>query len=99
MQKLASLETSRDDDKDTDSTLETAPIQPRKPVPTPRQPALWKAVQHAKLQGTSLRGIARELGISRNRVRRYAHALSPPANRPRLKPEEPAAEPIPESAD
>ena len=68
-------------------------------MPTPRQQALWKAVQHAKLQGTSLRGIARELGISRNKVRRYAHALSPPANRPRLKPEEPAAEPIPESAD
>ena len=99
LQRLASLETSRDYDRDADLTLETAPIQPRKPVPTPRQLALWKAVQHAKLQGTPLRGIARELGISRNTVRRYAHASSPPANRPRLKPEEPAAEPIPESAD
>ena len=99
LQKLASLETSRDYDRDTDLTLETAPVQPWKPVRTPRQLTLWKAVQHAKLQGTSLRSIARELGISRNTVRRYAHALSPPANRPRVKPEEPAAEPIPENAD
>ena len=47
----------------------------RKPEPTPRQLALWKAVQHAKLQGVSLRGIARELGFSRNTVRRYARTL------------------------
>ena len=57
----------------------TAPY--RKPVPTPRQFALRKAVQHAQPQGVSLRGIARELGLSRNTVRRYAYALSPPANR------------------
>ena len=29
-------------------------------------------MQHAKLQGVSLRGIARELGIARNNARRYA---------------------------
>ena len=71
----------------------------RKPEPTPRQLALWKAVQHAKLQGVSLRGIARELGISRNTVRRYAYATSPPANHPRALPPESATESIPEYAD
>jgi hypothetical protein len=71
----------------------------RKPEPTPRQLALWKAVQHAKLQGVSLRGIARELGISRNTVRRYAYATSPPANHPRALPPESATDSIPEYAD
>jgi transcriptional regulator with XRE-family HTH domain len=50
--------------------------------------ALWKAVQHAKLRGLSLRAIARELGIACNTVRRYARTLTPPANRPRNAPEE-----------
>ena len=49
---------------------------------TPRQLALWKAVQHAKIQGLSLREIARQLGVSRNTVRKYARALSQPTNRP-----------------
>ncbi|MYA50072.1 MAG: ISNCY family transposase [Chloroflexi bacterium] len=49
---------------------------------TPRQLALWKAVQHAKIQGFSLREIARQLGISRNTVRKYARALTQPTNRP-----------------
>ena len=40
--------------------------------PAPRQLALWKAVQHAKLRSVSLPSIARELGIARNTVRRYA---------------------------
>ena len=45
-------------------------------------------MHHAKLQGLSLREIARELGIARNTVRRYARALTPPANRPRVLPKE-----------
>ena len=49
---------------------------------TPRQLALWKAVQHARIQGLALREIARQLGISRNTVRKYAHALTQPTNRP-----------------
>ena len=49
---------------------------------TPRQLALWKAVQHARVQGLSLREIARQLGISRNSVRKYARALTKPSNRP-----------------
>ena len=49
---------------------------------SPRQLALWRAVQEAKVQGISLREIARQLGISRNTVRKYAHALTQPTNRP-----------------
>ncbi len=49
---------------------------PRKP--TPRQVALWEAVQEAKVRGLSIRGIARELGIHRNTARKYAAAERPP---------------------
>ena len=49
---------------------------------TPRQLALWKAVQQAKVQGLSLREIARQLGVHRNTVRKYARALTQPSNRP-----------------
>ena len=47
----------------------------------PLKQALWKAVRHAKLQGVSLRGIARQLGISRNTVRKYVDLPAPPINR------------------
>ena len=53
--------------------------------PTPRQRARWKAVQRAKLNGLSIRGIARELGIHRDTARRYMAAESPPMMRPRVK--------------
>lgn len=49
---------------------------------TPRQLALWKAVQQAKAQGLSLRAISRELGIHRNTVSKYARSLTQPTNRP-----------------
>ena len=52
-------------------------IAPAYRATTPRQQALWKAVQSAKVPGISLGGIARELGISRNTVNKYAHALGP----------------------
>jgi len=52
------------------------PTTPRKP--TPRQQARWDAVQAAKRRGLSLRAIARVLGVSRNTVRRYVAADSPP---------------------
>ena len=48
---------------------------------TRRKQALWKAVHHAKLQGVSLRGIAKELGISRNAVRKYVYSPALPVNR------------------
>ena len=49
----------------------------------PAQQALWKAVHHARLQGVSLRGIAKQLGISRNTVRKYVDLPAPPVNRTR----------------
>ena len=49
---------------------------------TPRQLALWKAVQQARAQGLSLREISRQLGVHRNTVRKYARSLSQPTNRP-----------------
>ena len=100
LQNLANLQASSDDEDDGDTRLEETEMPAtRKLEPTPRQLALWKAVQHAKLQGVSLRGIARELGIARNTVRRYADATSPPANRPRTLPAESATESITEYAD
>ena len=38
-------------------------------------------MQQAKLKGMSIRGMARELGIHRNTVRKYIYAESPPARR------------------
>ena len=59
------------------------PPTPRPRKPTPLQTARWKAVQKAKRKGLSIRGIARELGIHRETVRKYMHAESPPMARPR----------------
>jgi len=55
------------------------PSSPR--TPTPRQQALWEAVQGARNQGLSKRAIAKTLGISRNTVRKYFSAISPPITR------------------
>ncbi len=49
--------------------------------PTARQLAVWKAVHKAKRKGLSLRAIARQLGIARDTVAKYARASSPPINR------------------
>ncbi len=53
---------------------------PRKP--TFLQSERWKAVQQAKRRGLSIRGMARELGIHRNTIRKYIYAESPPTRRP-----------------
>ena len=45
--------------------------------PNRRQRAWWKAIHRAKLEGVSNRGIARNLGMSRNTVRKYLAAESP----------------------
>ena len=45
--------------------------------PNRRQRAWWKAVHEASVRGASIRGIARELGMSRNTVRRYLAAEDP----------------------
>ena len=86
LRNLASLEPTTDDDDQDANATPAVPQPPREPVPTQRQLALWKAAQNAELQGLSLRAIARELGIARNIVRRYARTLTPPANRPRIVP-------------
>ena len=58
-------------------------VTPRSRKPTPLQTARWKAVQKAKRKGLSIRGIARELGIYRETVRKYMNAERPPMARAR----------------
>ena len=58
-------------------------VTPRSRKPTPLQTARWKAVRKAKRKGLSIRGIARELGIHRETVRKYINAESPPMSRAR----------------
>ena len=65
---------------------------PRKP--TFLQQERWKAVQQAKLQGMSIRRMARELGIHRETVRRYIDAESPPTRRIPATPPAPASDTI-----
>ncbi len=45
--------------------------------PNRRQRAWWKAIHRAKLQGVSNRAIAKNLGMSRNSVRKYLAAETP----------------------
>ena len=49
--------------------------------PTARQVARWKAMQSAKAKGLSLRAIARELGIARDTVAKYARSAHPTLER------------------
>ena len=58
-------------------------VSPRQRKPTPLQTARWRAVRKAKRKGLSIRGIARELGIHRDTVKRYMNAESPPMSRGR----------------
>ena len=83
LRQLANLELEPVDEgpvQSASSSAETA--LPTRRELTPRQLALWKAVQHARIQGLPLREIARQFGISRNTVRKYARALTQPTNRP-----------------
>ena len=56
-------------------------VSPRRRKPTSLQTARWKAVRKAKRKGLSIRGIARELGIHRDTVKKYMNAESPPLSR------------------
>ena len=49
--------------------------------PTFLEQARWDAIQKAKLQGLSVRRMAKELGLHRNTVRKYIDAESPPTRR------------------
>lgn len=53
--------------------------------PTPRQKARWEAIQAARRRGLTKRAIARELGISRNTVKKYLETSSPPVATPKRK--------------
>ena len=81
LQRLAALEAAVPQRQHDDEAPSSYTPPPREA--TPRKQALWKAVHHARLQGVSLRGIARELGISRNTVRKYVDSPAPPVNRTR----------------
>ena len=59
-------------------------VRRRRRKPTPLQTAKWKAVQKAKRKGLSMRGIARELGIHRDTVKKYINTESPPISPSRL---------------
>ena len=48
---------------------------------TPTQLARWEAVQQASQQGFSLRAIARNLGMAKNTVKKYAVADAPPTKK------------------
>ena len=73
----------RDDADRNGAARVRKPVTPQPRKPTPLQTARWKAVQKAKRKGLSIRGIAREVGIHRQTVRKYMHAESPPMARPR----------------
>ena len=64
---------------DEDVVSMTVTISPRRP--TFLQQARWDAVQKAKLDGMSIRKMARESGLHRDTVRRYIDAESPPTRR------------------
>ena len=78
LQRLAALGAPVDQPMDDENGLTSYTPAPRQA--TPRKQALWKAVHHARLQGVSLRGIAKQLGISRNTVRKYVDLSAPPTN-------------------
>ena len=66
---------------DEDDVVEmTVSASPRKPTFLQRE--RWEAVQQAKMRGLSIRGMARELGIHRNTIRKYIDAETPPTRRP-----------------
>ena len=50
-------------------------------MPTPTQQARWEAVQQARVQGFSLRAIARNLGMAKNTAKKYAVADAPPTKK------------------
>ena len=64
---------------DEDLLSMTVTTSPRRP--TFLQKARWDAVQKAKLEGMSIRKMARELGLHRDTVRRYIDAENPPTRR------------------
>ena len=79
LQRLAALEAAIPRRPEEAEPCRTDTPPPREA--TPRKQALWKVIHHDRLQGVYLRGIARDLGISRNTVRKYIDSPAPPVNR------------------
>ena len=83
--RLAALEPVRIDEAAVKATVERDPasktLNPWGRTPTPTQKARWKAIQQARLKGLSLRAIAKELGIARDTVRKYAYVEQPPTKK------------------
>ena len=78
MGTMLEADRSRDDADRNGAARVRRTATPRSRKPTPLQTARWKAVQKAKRKGLSIRGIARELSIHRDTVRKYMNAESPP---------------------
>ena len=81
MGTLPEAEKLRDDADRNGAAKVHETVTTRSRKPTPLQTARWKAVQKAKRKGLSIRGIARELGIHRETVRKYMNAERPPMAR------------------
>ena len=60
------------------------------------QQARWDAVQKAKLEGMSIRQMARELGLHGDTVRRYIDVESPPTRRSEATPSASTSDTIPD---
>ena len=90
---LAALDAGIDTTDAGDTVEENGAIRVRKAVamphrkPTPLQTARWNAVQKAKREGLSIRGVAREVGIHRDTAKKYMEAESPPMKRSAVKTE------------
>ncbi len=78
---------------DEDVVAMTVTTSPRRP--TFLQQARWDAIQQAKLEGMSIRRMARELGLHRDTVRRYIDAESPPTRRSPATPSAPTFDTMP----
>ena len=80
-QHLAALEPVRIDEAAVNTVAENDVVSKATitwgRTPTPTQLARWKAIRRARLKGLPLRAIARELGIARDTVRKYAYAEQP----------------------
>ena len=79
---------------DADVVSMTVTTAPRRP--TFLQQVRWDAVQQAKLEGMSIRKMARDLGLHRDTVRRYIDVESPPTRRSRATPATVPSDTIPE---
>ena len=90
----AKLDEAREHYPDGDEELAAMTVSASVRKPTFLQRERWKAVQEAKRRGLSIRGMARELGIHRETVRRYIDAESPPTRRPPGTPPPPPSDTI-----